>query len=222
MQNLYEILEVSEKASKEVIDKAYHVLAKKYHPDLQPTVEKKKQAEAKMVRINEAYDILGNEQKRKIYDLKLEQEVEAQKRIEKQKQMAEFEKYSNIYKTRTENFYTNYRNYNSSNQIPQEDNMQKIQNGIFGAFKQLFSNYWERKRQRGKQPWTLKRVLDFLKAPAIIIIIIMVIWLFPPTNKLIVGSYEQNPAVKIIVDIFGQIIGGIVNGIINFFKGLLN
>ena len=49
MSNLYEILEVSQKASKEVIDKAYHVLAKKYHPDLQKDDEKKK-AEDKMKR----------------------------------------------------------------------------------------------------------------------------------------------------------------------------
>ena len=34
-KTLYDILEVSEKASKEVIEKAYRVLAKKYHPDLQ-------------------------------------------------------------------------------------------------------------------------------------------------------------------------------------------
>ena len=43
MSNLYEILEVSEKASKEVIDKAYHVLVKKYHPDLQQGEEKHNQ-----------------------------------------------------------------------------------------------------------------------------------------------------------------------------------
>ena len=60
MSNLYEILEVSEKASKEVIDKAYHVLVKKYHPDLQQA-EEKKNAEEKMKKINEAYEILGNE-----------------------------------------------------------------------------------------------------------------------------------------------------------------
>ena len=42
MKNYYEILEVNENASKEVIDKAYKVLAKKYHPDLQE--EKNKNA----------------------------------------------------------------------------------------------------------------------------------------------------------------------------------
>ena len=39
-KTLYEILEVSENASSEIIEKAYKVLAKKYHPDLQPPEEK--------------------------------------------------------------------------------------------------------------------------------------------------------------------------------------
>ena len=46
MDTLYDILEVSRKASKEVIDKAYKTLAKKYHPDLQ-TSENREYAEAK-------------------------------------------------------------------------------------------------------------------------------------------------------------------------------
>ena len=74
MSNLYEILEVSEKASKEVIDKAYHVLVKKYHPDLQQA-EEKKNAEEKMKKINEAYEILGNEGKRKEYDISLAEKL---------------------------------------------------------------------------------------------------------------------------------------------------
>ena len=41
MKNYYEILEVNRKASKEIIEKAYRVLAKKYHPD-QFLGEKKK------------------------------------------------------------------------------------------------------------------------------------------------------------------------------------
>ena len=34
-KNYYEILQVNEKATKEVIDKVFKILAKKYHPDLQ-------------------------------------------------------------------------------------------------------------------------------------------------------------------------------------------
>lgn len=40
MKTLYEILEVSENASKEIVEKAYKVLAKKYHPDLQAEGDK--------------------------------------------------------------------------------------------------------------------------------------------------------------------------------------
>ena len=71
MITLYEILEVSENASIEVIEKAYKVLAKKYHPDLQQTASDKKEAEEKMKKINDAYSILSNEQKRKSYDIEL-------------------------------------------------------------------------------------------------------------------------------------------------------
>jgi len=63
MKTLYEILEVSENASDEIIEKAYKVLAKKYHPDLQAD-ENRKQAEGKMKEINEAYDVLSNKEKR--------------------------------------------------------------------------------------------------------------------------------------------------------------
>ena len=34
MKNYYDLLEVTPKASKEIIEKAYRVLIKKYHPDL--------------------------------------------------------------------------------------------------------------------------------------------------------------------------------------------
>ena len=57
MKTLYEVLEVSEKASKEVIEKAYKVLVKKYHPDLQDA-SNKEEADKKMKEINEAYSIL--------------------------------------------------------------------------------------------------------------------------------------------------------------------
>ena len=50
MDTLYDILEVSRKASKEVIDKAYKTLAKKYHPDLQ-TSENREYAEEMMKKI---------------------------------------------------------------------------------------------------------------------------------------------------------------------------
>jgi len=61
-KNYYETLGVDKKASKDEIKKAFYKLAAKYHPD------KKTGDEAKFKEINEAYQVLSNDQKRKEYD----------------------------------------------------------------------------------------------------------------------------------------------------------
>ena len=62
----YEILEVSRNASQEEIKKSYKKLALKYHPDKNKDNE---ETTNKFKEIAEAYDTLGDEQKRKTYDL---------------------------------------------------------------------------------------------------------------------------------------------------------
>ena len=64
-KNYYDTLGVSKTASAEEIKSAYRKLAKKYHPDLNPNDEV---AASKFKEINEAYEVLGDEQKRKNYD----------------------------------------------------------------------------------------------------------------------------------------------------------
>ena len=71
MENYYDILEVSPKASKEIITKAYRTLVKKYHPDANSKNSKPIDDE-KIKKINEAYDVLCDEEKRKNYDMELE------------------------------------------------------------------------------------------------------------------------------------------------------
>ncbi len=66
MKNYYDELEVSRNASPEVINKAYKVLAKKYHPDT--TKENKEIAEERFKKISQAYEILSNENKKRAYD----------------------------------------------------------------------------------------------------------------------------------------------------------
>jgi molecular chaperone DnaJ len=65
VENLYEILEVEKSASQEDIKKSFRQLAIKYHPDKNPDSQ---EAEEKFKQINNAYEILGDEQKRKNYD----------------------------------------------------------------------------------------------------------------------------------------------------------
>ena len=69
-KNYYEILEVDKNASPEIIEKSYKTLVKKYHPDLQEN-NLKNIYEEKIKKINEAYDILSDLEKRKNYDLNL-------------------------------------------------------------------------------------------------------------------------------------------------------
>ncbi|MEW5785549.1 MAG: J domain-containing protein [Bacillota bacterium] len=66
-QDYYKILEVDKSASAKEIKSAYRKLAKKWHPDLQPG-EKKQAAEAQFKRVNEAYEVLSDPEKRAKYD----------------------------------------------------------------------------------------------------------------------------------------------------------
>ncbi len=147
MKTLYEILEVSENASKEIIEKAYKVLAKKYHPDLQPEGEKEK-AEQSMKQINEAYDILSDDNKREKYDeqLKLErQKIEEQKNAQSRMQ-------NNNYQD------TNYHNMsnrnNAQNNYDTTNNYQKNEysnNKNENINEQYYKNMQERMRKRQEE-----------------------------------------------------------------------
>jgi len=63
-KDYYEILGVKRDATAAEIKSAYRKLARKFHPD----VNKTKEAEAKFKDINEAYEVLGDDAKRKRYD----------------------------------------------------------------------------------------------------------------------------------------------------------
>jgi curved DNA-binding protein len=64
-RDLYKILGVERGASQDEIRKVYRKLARKYHPDINPG---NKDAEAKFKEISGAHDVLGDPEKRKLYD----------------------------------------------------------------------------------------------------------------------------------------------------------
>lgn len=64
-EDLYQTLGVGRDASKDEIQKAYRKLARRYHPDMNPDND---EAKEKFKRIQEAYDVLSDDDKRAAYD----------------------------------------------------------------------------------------------------------------------------------------------------------
>ncbi len=85
--NYYEVLGVSSTSSQEEIKKAYRKLSRKYHPD--NAGEQKREL---FDQVQEAYDVLGDKEKREAYDLMMaggstiRQEKEEQKRTSQKKE----------------------------------------------------------------------------------------------------------------------------------------
>lgn len=65
MKDYYQVLDITKNASPEEIKKAYRKQALKYHPDKNPG---DKSAEAKFKEVSEAYEVLSDENKKRVYD----------------------------------------------------------------------------------------------------------------------------------------------------------
>jgi len=64
-KDFYAILGVNRKVDEKELKAAYRKLARKYHPDVNPN---DKAAEARFKEISEAYEVLGDPERRKLYD----------------------------------------------------------------------------------------------------------------------------------------------------------
>ena len=114
MNDYYSILGVSKNATSEEIKKAYRNLAFKYHPDRNPN---NKDAEEKFKKISEAYNILGDENKRSEYD-----------RYGSSSSNSSYG-YSNGYNQNYQNSYQNYYRQTYSDPFTSEDSFWQWFNG---------------------------------------------------------------------------------------------
>jgi curved DNA-binding protein len=116
MKDYYEILGVSRNATEKELKEAYRRLVRKYHPDLNPN--NKEEAEKIFREINEAYEVLSDPEKRKLYD----------KYGHNWKNFSQFKDYENIYQQ-----YNKGGQYSYRSKATQD--LEEILNEIFGRSK---------------------------------------------------------------------------------------
>ena len=192
MITYYEILEVSRMASKEVITKAYKVLVRKYHPDLEQDEGKKEEAKEKMVRINEAYETLSDDEKRKKYDDTIAI-LEEKERIAKEKERQQ-SKTQNVNNNR--NINVNSNNNISINNIDNDNNLnndtilqekmqraeEEIQMHKQNIVNQMYEDYYNTLRRMGYKVVTVRPLKERIKAyliAGIVIILLILIYNIP-------------------------------------------
>lgn len=221
MKTLYELLEVSENASKEIIEKAYKVLAKKYHPDLQAEGEKL-EAEKKMKQINEAYEVLSDETKRKEYDLKLTEErrqEEAKKQPQPSYNQNSYEQpYQTYTKPMSEQEYREALKRQYQERREEQERQRQMQEQYEQRYQQAYEGYLRSLGYKIKYKWTWKRFRDLMITIFIIIVICAILWFFPPTNKLIMDFYNSNSIIQAVIETIGNVFKGIWNGICAVFQ----
>ena len=195
-KNYYDILQVNKNASPEVIEKVYKLLAKKYHPDLQD-LENKQQSEEILKKINEAYEVLSNPEKKAIYDKTLENiYVPREEYYKLYNQNLTLKKELNDLKTYYDQFLNNLQINNLQNNITKYNNFSQITNSKNNIKRKLEYNNITTRQYSFKNV-----VIRFFKnlLALFLTIIILILFLQVPTIK---NFFINNPLIKIIIDLF--------------------
>lgn len=196
-KDYYEILEIDKKASREIIEKAYKTLAKKYHPDLKNGQEKE-EYERKMQIVNEAYSVLSNEYKKSEYDKQLKIKV------------VPIEEYQNILnenmKLRQElDRIQNINNVEQTNRYQRQAEIeynQKINNAVNQAYHDAYVQDMKNRGYKFKHKKTLKEYIKLIITIVLVILILLAIAQIPPIKRFLYNIYEENIIIKAIVDTF--------------------
>lgn len=168
MKNYYDLLEVTPKASKEIIEKAYKVLIKKYHPDLY-SGEERIYAENKTRDLNEAYRILTSDFLREQYDLELEKETKfSQNDINKRNSR------------RNENLNNNISNNGYENR---EIKQHKV--GTIMSMVDLIKEIFKKRKKGERKPIKREDKIAALLTLIIVVILGVILWFIPATNSFI-------------------------------------
>lgn len=219
MKNYYELLEVSQTASPEVISKVYKLLAKKYHPDVQTGLPYH-EAEEKFKEISEAYEILSDTEKRKQYDAQLEQE-----KLQNYVPLSEYQELKNYCisledkiativqgansntnysydNANYNNYYTNSANNNYSNNFDNAanaytNNFNNVTNNTTNnnytnsSYDNFARNYARRDFKRTMQN-LYKNIIALIITIAVLFILFKLIWSVPALKQLFLSFFPTN------------------------------
>ena len=184
MKKYYEILEVSQNASIEVIEKTYKVLIKKYHPDQYPK-EKKKYYENKVKELNEAYKVLSDDFLRLQYDEELEKENE---RINSRNSSIKENNARNV------NYQNANENYLNEENLEQKAQKEKSKVGTLAGLIELTKELIKNKPKRDEvKEMTKKDIFAILLTIIIVILIGVALWFIPFTNGWMRELLFENP-----------------------------
>ena len=218
-QNYYDILEVSKNASPEIIEKAYKTLVKKYHPDLQQD-ENKNKYEEKIKKINEAYDILSDPEKRKKYDLNLKNtEISIndynslyQENINLKNNLNILKEKLNYLNNIQNNYKKNNLNYNnlennknnySENFLNNNLNSNKNNENYYKNTKNNYNNYYNLKLNKlFNFKKRLKDLLALIITILIFIFIFFILWHIPFTKNYLIKLYNENSILQFFINLF--------------------
>lgn len=213
-KNYYEILEIDKNASQEIIEKAYKVLVKKYHPDLQTSPEMKLKYEAKIKEINEAYETLSNTSKKESYDNSLKNSEDDfnnlyQENIDLKNELNNLK--NNSYKIKNSDLQNN--NYNNSNNISKNNINNNYRNNntnnnlndyLQNTIKKAYHDaYIDDMKNRGYKIKYKKTWDDYLRSFISLFItigIILLILQIPFVKKYFYNLYMENPVIHSIID----------------------
>ena len=213
MKNYYEVLEVSQNASDEIISRAYKVLAKKYHPDMNP--DNLEEASEKFKEVAEAYEVLSNPDKKKEYDDSLARE----KAREAYKQQSNS---TNSSTNNTSNYssntsYQKTSHYEHSNDIVETNSYEPIidvnkindiltehENAIGQAYNDAYVNALKSMGIEVTYKKTLKErfhsFLRFLTFLIVLVVVIFVLLQIPGVKTKLDELYNSIPILKSFVN----------------------
>ena len=208
MKDYYEILQVNEKASIEIIEKAYKTLAKKYHPDLQTDEIKRKFAEENLKNLNEAYKVLSDDFLREQYDeeLQIERMKNFKKQMRYQNDNIRFQDTKTPVNTNSFENNNNARNENIKNRdYETQEKYRKTKNdvGTFSSMTNLVKEIIANRPKTGeKRKITKKDVFAVGLTILIVLIIGIILWFIPFTNSWMRELIFENPLFSWIGKLF--------------------